>query len=115
MISAKEARENYDKYGSLANKFIEKYIEPKIISASLSETKTTIGAVGKWYQGYTLKFPLDFKDGNSFDDVTLTDAIIDELKSNGYEVEFYSIDWNTLNELHDSEGTVAIISWKEVM
>lgn len=115
MISAKEARENYDKYGVLANKFIEKYIEPEIISASLNETSITISAEAKWYQGYTFKLPAEFKKANNFEDITLTSTIIGILASYGYDVTFEEFDWDKLNEYYTVADIVATISWKEVM
>lgn len=111
MISAKEARENYDKYGVLANKFIEKYIEPEIISASLNATEVTTAAEAKWYQGYVFKFPAEFKKDSSFDDTMLTNTIIKVLKKYGYDVNFVDIDWSKLGEYHAIEDTVATISW----
>lgn len=113
MISAKEARENYDKYGVLANRFIEKYIEPEIVSASLNSTEVTMDALAKWYQGETFKFPTEFKKENDFDDITLTNNIIDVLKSYGYEVAFGEFDWDKLNEYYAAADIVATISWKE--
>lgn len=115
MISAKEARENYNMYGVLARKFIEKYIEPEIISASLNSTEITTDALAKWYQGETFKFPTEFKKENDFDDITLTNNIIDVLKSYGYEVDFGEFDWDKLNEYYAAADIVATISWKEVM
>ena len=115
MISAKEARENYNKYGVLANRFIEKYIEPEIVSASLNSTEVTMDALAKWYRGETFKFPTEFKKENDFDDITLTNNIIDVLKSYGYEVAFEEFDWDKLNEYYAIADIVATISWKEVM
>lgn len=115
MFSAKEARDNYDKYGILANSFIEKYIEPKIISASLSSTEITTDAEAKWQQGYTFKFPAEFKNGNRFDDIVLTNTILAVLKRYGYDVDFADVDWSSFNEYHTIEDIMATISWKEVL
>lgn len=115
MISAKEARENYDTYVILANKFIEKYIEPEIINASLDSMEITKDALAKWYLGYTFKFPTEFTKANVFDDTKLTSTIIDILASYGYEVTFEKFDWDKLNEYYTVADIVATISWKEVV
>lgn len=113
MISAKEARDNYDKYGILANKFIDKYIEPKIISASLNATYITVYAEERWYQGYSFKFTPEFTDDKDLDKLLLTSTILDVLKSNGYKVEFADTR-SRLDEYHSIEDIVATISWDEV-
>lgn len=110
MLSAKEARENYDKYGIVANKFIEKYIEPEIISASLNATKITIDAEERWYLGYSFKFPSEFANEKDLNYVLLTNTIIYVLKSYGYKVDFADTK-SALDEYHSKEDIVATISW----
>lgn len=109
MLKAREALSKYDQNKQLAEKYIDRTVEPRISLAMEDAKSITLEGVDKWYVGSSIKFSRKYGDSFQRD---VTSKVIGTLEEAGYKVDrettiagneysdgkvVYTIDWSEGN------------------
>lgn len=106
MITAKEAKELYSEVLSVRDKYIEEVIEPLIKENATMSKSVSVKAIGRYMSDLSIDFPRPYAQYRV--DVELTNAVLQMLIENGYNVHFAC---GIGTQMYDSEGEL-IISWE---
>lgn len=108
MITAEEARNNYNPLLVVAESYINEFLEPLIKKASVHKKFINIPANGYFCVGTAIDFPKNIKFKKSYEDVEATKLILNILKEHGYKT---SIDCPEGTEYQRGSG-ILTISWE---